>query len=158
MVTTIMLRTKDLHCKPRRLVGYLKGSSLYIWLASPSQVSILTFQKFVHQINSMRRSAIIQKNGPLYFWKIQFSRVRHHSKRGHRWVGVQSIPHKERRDPQCSSSKRLRVVCKDTGSPSKGATYTWMVDDEAAVRVHFLRCVGLLNDWPAKGVLSLVIV
>ncbi|GFW84303.1 uncharacterized protein TNCV_1131721 [Trichonephila clavipes] len=34
----------------------------------------------------------------------------------------------------------------------------WWPIKQLAVRVHFLRCGGLLNDWSVKGVLSLVVV
>ncbi|GFT95723.1 uncharacterized protein TNCV_310981 [Trichonephila clavipes] len=32
----------------------------------------------------------------------------------------------------------------------------WLPTKQLAVRVHFLRCSGLLDDWSVKGVLSLV--
>ncbi|GFW90037.1 uncharacterized protein TNCV_3484891 [Trichonephila clavipes] len=64
------------------------------------------------------------------------------------------------RDPKYLSDRRLRMVRKDTGAPSEGATCAWMAADEKqlALCLHFLRCGGLLDDWSVEGVLSLVFV
>ncbi|GFT70149.1 uncharacterized protein TNCV_3456151 [Trichonephila clavipes] len=62
---------------------------------------------------------------------VQFSCARHHSKRRRRWVGVKDSTRNGRRDPKCPSARRLRMVRKDTGAPSEGATCAWMAADEA---------------------------
>ncbi|GFV50108.1 uncharacterized protein TNCV_3646101 [Trichonephila clavipes] len=62
---------------------------------------------------------------------VQFPRVRHHSKRRPRWVGVKGSPRNGHRDPKCPSTRRLRMVREDTGAPSEGATCAWMAADEA---------------------------
>ncbi|GFS53391.1 uncharacterized protein TNCV_1327281 [Trichonephila clavipes] len=62
---------------------------------------------------------------------VEFPRARHHSKRRCRWVGVKDSPRNGPRDPKCPSAKRLRMVRKDTGAPSEGATCAWMVYEAA---------------------------
>ncbi|GFS59050.1 uncharacterized protein TNCV_69481 [Trichonephila clavipes] len=61
---------------------------------------------------------------------VQFPRARHHSKRRRRWVGVKGSTHNRRRDPKCSSDRRLRIIREDTGAPNEGATCAWMEADE----------------------------
>ncbi|GFW43173.1 hypothetical protein TNCV_1349371 [Trichonephila clavipes] len=79
---------------------------------------------------------------------IQFLRARHHSKPRHRWVGVKGRTHNGRRDPKCPTARRFRLVREDT-DVSNERCCACMEADEArvAVRVHFLRCGGLLHDW-----------
>ncbi|GFX27241.1 e3 ubiquitin-protein ligase RNF13 [Trichonephila clavipes] len=79
---------------------------------------------------------------------VQFLRAWHHSQRRRRLVDVKSSTH----------NGRLRMVREDTGAPSEGATCGWRPMKQLAVRVHFLRCGGLLDDWSVEGVLSLVFV
>ncbi|GFU91515.1 uncharacterized protein TNCV_2542831 [Trichonephila clavipes] len=88
---------------------------------------------------------------------VQFPHAWHHSKQRHRWVGVNGCTRNGRRDPKCPLARRLRMVLEDTGAAGKGATCACMAADEAVVvRVHFLRCGGLLDDWSVESVLSLV--
>ncbi|GFX75248.1 uncharacterized protein TNCV_3042711 [Trichonephila clavipes] len=61
----------------------------------------------------------------------QFPRARHLSKRRRRWVGFKGSSRNGCRDPKCPLARHLRMVLKDTGSLSKGATCTWMAADEA---------------------------
>ncbi|GFX95556.1 hypothetical protein TNCV_4825711 [Trichonephila clavipes] len=87
---------------------------------------------------------------------IQSLRARHHSKQRRRWVGVKGSIRNGRRDPECPSARRLRMVREDTGSlmkviPAPG----WRPIKQLAVRVHFLQCGGILDDW---SVLSLVFI
>ncbi|GFW01002.1 hypothetical protein TNCV_1762401 [Trichonephila clavipes] len=59
----------------------------------------------------------------------------------------------------CGSSGHIRMVREDTGAPIEGATCAWMAADEAvALRVHLVRCGGLLYDWSVEGVLRLIFV
>ncbi|GFU80365.1 hypothetical protein TNCV_3521391 [Trichonephila clavipes] len=63
------------------------------------------------------------------------------------------------RDPKCPSARCLRMVREGHGAPSEGLPVPgWRPMKQLAVRVHFLRCVGLLIDWSVEGVLSLVFV
>ncbi|GFT27616.1 hypothetical protein TNCV_3569971 [Trichonephila clavipes] len=57
-----------------------------------------------------------------------FSRVRQHSKRRRRWVGVKGSTRNGRRDPKCTSARCLRMV-RDTGTPNEGAIRAWMAAD-----------------------------
>ncbi|GFW43138.1 uncharacterized protein TNCV_1475331 [Trichonephila clavipes] len=63
--------------------------------------------------------------------RVQFSRVRHHSKRRRRWVGVKGSTRNGRRDPKCPSARHLRMVQEATGALNDGATCAWMATDEA---------------------------
>ncbi|GFX87671.1 uncharacterized protein TNCV_2465641 [Trichonephila clavipes] len=77
---------------------------------------------------------------------VKFHRGWHHSKQRCCWVGVMSSARNVRRDPICPLPRRLRMVREDTGAPSEGATCAWMgMMKQLAVRVHFLRCGGLLT-------------
>ncbi|GFS62573.1 uncharacterized protein TNCV_1263261 [Trichonephila clavipes] len=90
---------------------------------------------------------------------VQFPRARHHSKRRRRWVGVKSSTRNGHRDPKCPSSRCLRMVREDTGALVKVLPVPgWRPMKQLAIRVHFLRCHGLLDDWSVEGVLSLVFV
>ncbi|GFV36073.1 uncharacterized protein TNCV_345891 [Trichonephila clavipes] len=62
---------------------------------------------------------------------VQFLGIQHHSKQRRRWVGVKSNTRNGRRDPICSSARRLRMFRKDTGVPNEGATCAWMAADDA---------------------------
>ncbi|GFU18442.1 uncharacterized protein TNCV_1981171 [Trichonephila clavipes] len=75
--------------------------------------------------------------------RVQFPPARHHSKRRRRWVGVKGRSRNEHRDPKCPSARRLRMVRED-------------LVKVLPVRLHFLRCGGLLDDWSVEGVRSLV--
>ncbi|GFX92451.1 uncharacterized protein TNCV_1707271 [Trichonephila clavipes] len=61
---------------------------------------------------------------------LQFPPARHHSKRGHRWVGVKGSTRNGCHDPKCPSGWCLRMV-QDTGAHREGASCAWMVDNEA---------------------------
>ncbi|GFW62415.1 hypothetical protein TNCV_290891 [Trichonephila clavipes] len=62
-------------------------------------------------------------------------------------------------DPKCPSARHLRIFQEDIVGPTERANCTWMTADQAlAVRVHFLRWGGLLNEWSVEGVMSLVFV
>ncbi|GFW68043.1 uncharacterized protein TNCV_1618041 [Trichonephila clavipes] len=50
---------------------------------------------------------------------------------GRRWGGVKGSTRYGRRDPKCSSARRLRMFREDTGAPNEGATCAWMAADEA---------------------------
>ncbi|GFU07499.1 uncharacterized protein TNCV_2224911 [Trichonephila clavipes] len=90
---------------------------------------------------------------------VQFPRVRHHSKRRRRWVGVKGSTHNGRYDPLCSLARRLRMVREDTMAPSEGASCALIAVDEAVGCTRaFLRCGSLLDDWSVEGILSLVFV
>ncbi|GFT25766.1 hypothetical protein TNCV_1517551 [Trichonephila clavipes] len=53
---------------------------------------------------------------------------------------------KGRRDPKYFSARRLLKIREDTGAHSEGDICAWWWPmKQLAVRVHFLRCVGLLN-------------
>ncbi|PRD27942.1 UNVERIFIED_CONTAM: hypothetical protein NCL1_33927 [Trichonephila clavipes] len=60
---------------------------------------------------------------------VQFPRVWQHSKR-RRCVGVMGSTRNGRRDPECLSARRLRMIREDTGGPNEGATCAWMTSDE----------------------------
>ncbi|GFX45401.1 uncharacterized protein TNCV_1026611 [Trichonephila clavipes] len=45
--------------------------------------------------------------------------------------GCQGSTRNGRRDPKCSSAKRLRMVREDTGASSEGATCAWIAGDES---------------------------
>ncbi|GFY36002.1 uncharacterized protein TNCV_4843741 [Trichonephila clavipes] len=73
--------------------------------------------------------------------------------------GVKDSTRNGHRNPKCPSSRHLRMVREDTGAPSECTTCAWMTADEAiAVRLHFLRCGDLLDDWSVDGILGLVFV
>ncbi|GFV35507.1 uncharacterized protein TNCV_3205381 [Trichonephila clavipes] len=55
-----------------------------------------------------------------------------------------------RRDHKCPSARRLHMVREDTGALNEGATCAWPME-QLAVRMHFLRCGGLLDDWSEPG-------
>ncbi|GFU57683.1 uncharacterized protein TNCV_3638381 [Trichonephila clavipes] len=90
---------------------------------------------------------------------VHFPRALHPSKRRRRWVGVKDSRRNGRRDPKCTSVRHLRMVREDTGAPSEVLPVTgWRPMKQLAVRVHFLRCGGILDDWSVEGILSLVFV
>ncbi|GFX52785.1 uncharacterized protein TNCV_3719751 [Trichonephila clavipes] len=63
---------------------------------------------------------------------VQFPRAWNHSKRRRQWEGnVKGNTLNGRRNPKCPSARRLRMVRKDTGAPSEGATCAWMAADDA---------------------------
>ncbi|GFT87487.1 hypothetical protein TNCV_2395891 [Trichonephila clavipes] len=58
--------------------------------------------------------------------------------------------------PKCSSARRLRMVREDTEPLVKFLPVPgWRPMKQLAVRVHFLLCGGLLDDWSVEGVMSL---
>ncbi|GFS86273.1 uncharacterized protein TNCV_597371 [Trichonephila clavipes] len=71
------------------------------------------------------------KTSWFYSAPVLFPRVWHHSKRRHRWVGVNGSTRNGRCDPKCPSAKCLRMLREDTGAPNEGATCAWMTADEA---------------------------
>ncbi|GFY33149.1 uncharacterized protein TNCV_5112101 [Trichonephila clavipes] len=94
--------------------------------------------------------------------RCKLPRVRHHFKWKRRWMGVKGSRRNGWSDPKCPSALRLRMIREDTGASSVDATCAWMAADEGVgstpVRVHCLRCCGLLDDWYVEGVLSLFFV
>ncbi|GFW00765.1 uncharacterized protein TNCV_2305381 [Trichonephila clavipes] len=96
------------------------------------------------------------KTTRFHFAAAQFPCARHHSKRRRQWVNVKGSTRNGPCDPKCPSARRLRMVREDTRAPSEGDTVPgWRLMKQLAVRVHFLRCGGLLDDWSVEGVLSL---
>ncbi|GFT72518.1 uncharacterized protein TNCV_973841 [Trichonephila clavipes] len=91
---------------------------------------------------------------------VQFPHARNHSKRWRRWVGVKGSTRNGHRDPKCPSDRPLRMVREDTEPPPVKVLPVpgWQPMKQLAVRVYFLRCGGLLDDWSVEGVLSLVFV
>ncbi|GFW65429.1 uncharacterized protein TNCV_4410371 [Trichonephila clavipes] len=77
------------------------------------------------RLSSLLRLNLDSSLKPIWFHstEVQFLRVRHHSKRRRRWVGVNGIPRYGRRDPKCPSARCLRMVRENTGTPNKGACY-----------------------------------
>ncbi|GFW87086.1 uncharacterized protein TNCV_1923121 [Trichonephila clavipes] len=67
----------------------------------------------------------------LHYAAVQFPRARHYSKRRRRWVGVKGSTRNGRRDPQCPSARRFRIIREDTGASKEVALCAWMVADEA---------------------------
>ncbi|GFV97884.1 uncharacterized protein TNCV_2021991 [Trichonephila clavipes] len=64
---------------------------------------------------------------------VQLPRVRNHSKRMRRWMGVKGSTCNGHRDPKCPSARRLRMFREDTVSPGEGATCAGMAADKAVV-------------------------
>ncbi|GFX59138.1 hypothetical protein TNCV_936531 [Trichonephila clavipes] len=76
----------------------------------------------------------------------------------HRWVGVKGSTRNGRRDPKCPSARRLRIVREVTGPLVKMLHVPgWLLMKQLAVRVHFLRCGGLLGDLSDEGVVKMKI-
>ncbi|GFU10750.1 e3 ubiquitin-protein ligase RNF13 [Trichonephila clavipes] len=88
---------------------------------------------------------------------VQFPRTRHHSKRRHRWEGIKGST---RMDSAISNvlqpgafvwfEKTQGPLVKVLPVPGR------RLMKQLAVRVHFLRCDGLLDNWSVEGILSLV--
>ncbi|GFW97071.1 uncharacterized protein TNCV_2696931 [Trichonephila clavipes] len=90
---------------------------------------------------------------------VQFPRAWHHSKRRRRWVNVKVRTRNGRHDPKCPSARHLRMVQEDTGFLVKVLPVPgWRPMEQLAVRMNFLRCGDLLDDWSVEGVLWLVFV
>ncbi|GFW94412.1 uncharacterized protein TNCV_2701331 [Trichonephila clavipes] len=90
---------------------------------------------------------------------VQFSRPWHYFERRRRWVVVKGSKRNGSRDPIRPSARCLRMVRKDTGAPSEGATCAWVAADEAVGCMRaFLKWGGFLDDWFVEGVLSMVYV
>ncbi|GFT67301.1 e3 ubiquitin-protein ligase RNF13 [Trichonephila clavipes] len=87
--------------------------------------------------------------------KAKFPCPWHHSKRRRRWGAVKNSTPKGHRNPKCSSAF---VSFEKTQGPLVKVLLVpgWRPMKQLAVRVHFLRCGGLLDDWFVEGVLSLV--
>ncbi|GFX19582.1 uncharacterized protein TNCV_2074901 [Trichonephila clavipes] len=62
---------------------------------------------------------------------VQFPHAWHQSKRWRRWVSVKGSTRNGRRDPKCSSARRLCTVQEETWASREGATCAWMATDEA---------------------------
>ncbi|GFX23687.1 uncharacterized protein TNCV_3596291 [Trichonephila clavipes] len=78
---------------------------------------------------------------------VQFPRVRYHSKRRRLWVGVKGGSTRNgHHDIKCPSARRLRMVRKDTGTPSSGAICAWM----AAAEAVGCTCVFLTMWWSSR--------
>ncbi|GFX58598.1 e3 ubiquitin-protein ligase RNF13 [Trichonephila clavipes] len=86
---------------------------------------------------------------------VQFPCVRHHSKLNHRRVDFKGSTRNWRRDPKCPLSRFEK-----TQDPLVKVLHVpgWQVMKKLAVRMHFLRCGGHLDDWSVEGVMSLVFV
>ncbi|GFV36709.1 e3 ubiquitin-protein ligase RNF13 [Trichonephila clavipes] len=84
----------------------------------------------------------------------QFLRAWHHFKRRRRWVGVKGSTRNWRHDPgafvwfEKTQGPLMKVL------PEPG----WRPMKLLAVRLHILRCGGLLDVWSGEGVLSLIFV
>ncbi|GFX15925.1 hypothetical protein TNCV_522321 [Trichonephila clavipes] len=86
------------------------------------------------------------------FLDIQFPRVWYHSKRRRQWVGIKGIAHNGHRDPKCPSASAFVWFEKTQGPLVKVLTVPeWRPMKQLAVRVHFLRYGGLLDDWTEPG-------
>ncbi|GFU62130.1 uncharacterized protein TNCV_2886471 [Trichonephila clavipes] len=91
-----------------------------------------------------------------YSPEVQFPREHHHFKRRRRWMGVKGSTRIGHHDPKCPSARHLRMVREDIWTLSEGATCAWIAVE--AVRVHFLRCGVLFDNWSVEGVLTLFFV
>ncbi|GFT05118.1 retrovirus-related Pol polyprotein from transposon 17.6 [Trichonephila clavipes] len=88
---------------------------------------------------------------------VQFSGARHHSKRKRRWMCVKGSTRIGCRDPKYPSAF---VWFEKTQGPLVKVLHVPELcpKKQLAVRVHFVRCGGLFDDWSVKGVLSLVFI
>ncbi|GFW34607.1 hypothetical protein TNCV_952351 [Trichonephila clavipes] len=79
---------------------------------------------------------------------VQFPRAWYHSKQRRRWVGAEVRKRNGCHGPKYPSARRLCMGREDTGVPNEVITYSpgWRLMKQLAVRVHFLRCGGLLKD------------
>ncbi|GFU17817.1 e3 ubiquitin-protein ligase RNF13 [Trichonephila clavipes] len=86
---------------------------------------------------------------------VQFPRSRHHFKRRHRWVGVSRAAHvMGAAIPTVLQPGTFVWFVKTQGSLMKVLPLPgWRSMKKLAVRVHFVRCGGLLDDWSVEGVL-----
>ncbi|GFX50176.1 uncharacterized protein TNCV_2781981 [Trichonephila clavipes] len=74
-------------------------------------------------------------------------------------MGVKDRTRNGRCDPKCLAASRLPTVREDTGAPVKVLPVPgWRPMKLLALRVHFVRCGGLFNNWFFDCVLSLVFV
>ncbi|GFX23663.1 e3 ubiquitin-protein ligase RNF13 [Trichonephila clavipes] len=90
---------------------------------------------------------------------VQFPCARHHSKRRRRWGASRAVHVMGTVIPNVLQPGTFIWLDKIQGPlvqvlPVPG----WQPMKQLAVRVHFLRCGGLPDDWSVKGVLSLVFV
>ncbi|GFV29149.1 hypothetical protein TNCV_4601811 [Trichonephila clavipes] len=91
--------------------------------------------------------------------EVQFPRARHHSKRKRRLLDVKGSIRNGRHGPKCSSARRIRMIEKTQVPLMKFLPVSGRRPiKQLAVRVHFLRCGGLFDDWSVEGVMSLVFV
>ncbi|GFV88164.1 uncharacterized protein TNCV_3243131 [Trichonephila clavipes] len=81
---------------------------------------------------------------------VQFRRAWYQSKRRRRCVGVKGSTRNGHRDSKCPLARRLRKVPEDTMAPSVLHVPGWWQMKQLAVRVHFLRCGGLQDDWSVE--------
>ncbi|GFX23430.1 e3 ubiquitin-protein ligase RNF13 [Trichonephila clavipes] len=95
-----------------------------------------------------------QKTTWFHFDAVQIPRTRHQSKRRRQWVDVKDSTRIGRRDPKCPSVRYLHMV----RGPLVKLLHVpgWPPMKQLAVRVHFLQCGGLPDDWSVEGNLSLV--
>ncbi|GFW65816.1 e3 ubiquitin-protein ligase RNF13 [Trichonephila clavipes] len=88
---------------------------------------------------------------------VQFPRARHHSKRRRRWVGVKGSARNGHAIPNVLQPGAFVCFEMTQGPLMKVVPVPgWRSMKKLAVRVHFLRCGGLLDDWSVEGILSLV--
>ncbi|GFV76481.1 e3 ubiquitin-protein ligase RNF13 [Trichonephila clavipes] len=96
-------------------------------------------------------------NSPSQMAQVHFPRTRHHNKRRRRWVDVKGRTSNGRRDPKCLQPGALVWFEKTQEPPVKVLPGPgWRPMKQLAVRVYFLRCGGLPEDWSITGILSLV--
>ncbi|GFX52847.1 e3 ubiquitin-protein ligase RNF13 [Trichonephila clavipes] len=90
---------------------------------------------------------------------VQFPHAWHLSKRRRRWMIVKGSTRNDRMIPNNFQSGAFVWFEKTQGSLVKVLPVPgWRPLKQLAIRVHFLRCGGLLDDWSVEGVMSLVFV
>ncbi|GFS74034.1 uncharacterized protein TNCV_2943141 [Trichonephila clavipes] len=102
---------------------------------------------------SLLRLNLVSSLKTTYSAAVQFHRAWQHSKRRRRWVGVKGSTHNGVQPGAFlwfyKSQGPLVMVLHVPG---------WWPQKPLAVRVHFLRFGGLLDEWSVEGVLGLVFV
>ncbi|GFV72185.1 hypothetical protein TNCV_3278401 [Trichonephila clavipes] len=99
-------------------------------------------------------SGLVAKADLVQFRCSPVPRARHHSKRRRQWMGVKGITRNECHNRKCSSARRLRMVQKAQGPLVKVLLVPGSRSmKQLAVRVHFLRCNGLLHEWFVKSLI-----
>ncbi|GFX42508.1 e3 ubiquitin-protein ligase RNF13 [Trichonephila clavipes] len=88
---------------------------------------------------------------------VQYSRVRHHSKRMRRWGSVKGSTRNGTVIPNVLQPGTFVWFEKTHGPLVKVLPVPeWRSMKQLTVRVHLLRGGGLLDDWSVEGILSLV--